>query len=113
LGFHYYAGERRVRLSPRLDADPLRGLWCVPTGWGRYTLARGDGAGRLELTADRGRLECSTIEIDGAGEVRGVEVSLGSRSLDGRLERRGEVTRLALAAPVTIASGETLDVVMR
>jgi hypothetical protein len=76
-------------------------------------LARAAGARRLDLAVDRGRLECSIVEIDGVGGAGGAEVVLGSRALHVGLQGGDEFTRLTLSEPVTIASGETFSAVMR
>jgi hypothetical protein len=76
-------------------------------------LTRSQGTARLDIAVDRGRLECSTVEIDRAGAGRNAEVTLGSKALRARVERSGEMARVALTEPVTLASGETLSLVMR
>jgi hypothetical protein len=114
LGFHYHAAERRVRLAPRLDADPLRGLWCVPTGWGRYQWSRRGGPGRLELEVERGQLECRVVEVAGrVGAVREAEAALGARRLRARVKPVAEGVRIELAEGISIPSGETLELVLR
>ena len=46
LGFHYHAAERRVRLAPRLAADPVRGLLVRAVGLGELHLDRAAAARR-------------------------------------------------------------------
>jgi hypothetical protein len=112
LGFHYHAGTGLVRLAPRLAADPLRGLWCVPTGWGSYLWSRGDGAGRLEIAVDRGRLDCGAVEVAASG-AGAAEVSLGARPLGARVDASGPLARIELTERVSIGAGETLRLQLR
>ena len=80
LGFHYHAAERRIRLEPRLAADPVRGFWCVPSGWGRYTWTRGGGAGRVDVAVERGTLECGVVELSSGRRDASRRVGRAARS---------------------------------
>jgi hypothetical protein len=114
LGFHYHAAERRIRLEPRLAADPVRGFWCAPSGWGRYTSSRGGGAERVEVAVERGTLECGVLELaSGRTTRRGATVELRGAQVPSRYRDAGELARVELVKPVSIQSGETLSVAFR
>jgi uncharacterized protein (DUF608 family) len=114
LGFHYHAAERRIRLEPRLAADPVRGFWCAPSGWGRYESSRGGGAVRVDVTVERGTLECGVLEVSsGRATGREVSVELRGAQVPSRYRDAGAMARVELARPVSIQAGETLTVAFR
>jgi uncharacterized protein (DUF608 family) len=111
LGFHYHAGEGRVRLHPRLETDPARGFWCLPTGWGTSLYSLGEDSALVRIGVERGALELRTLEVwvDGRG-FNDARLRIGVREIEGTVDPQGGFARVEPASPVTLGESETLDV---
>jgi non-lysosomal glucosylceramidase len=108
-GFRYHGREREVSVLPPVPAPSFRCFWSSATGWG--TFAFGKAGSPLRIRVLSGALPCRIITLPGGARLPQVSaVSLGDRIVRHTAERDGNVRRVTLSDPVTIASGQDLVV---
>jgi uncharacterized protein (DUF608 family) len=67
-GFFYNAADKSLEIAPALKARPFRGFWSAASGWGVFELgapARKGAPASLRIQASEGRLEFSSLAVEG------------------------------------------------
>lgn len=102
-GFEFDMARGHIGFRPaRMPDGRFRCFWSLAPGWGVVEL-RPDA---FALTVRQGRLTLRSVGLDLADRGAGASVRLGRRRVDARIE--GD--RIRLAAPVTIAAGQSLRI---
>jgi hypothetical protein len=102
-GFQYDATRQYLAFAPRINAEDFRCFFSTGTGWGLFSQSRtgADYAATIEVRGGEVTLSSLRIPADGA-----IQVAAGGARQPVRITD-GIVT---FAAPVTLASGQSLTV---
>jgi hypothetical protein len=107
-GFDYSALEETVSLAPRMKANPVRGFWSMPTGWGSFTQSVAADGATVEIEAARGEMACRQVKLAALGRTfASVRAELGGRSVNAELsaDESGVTVKLARSVKVTPDAG--------
>ncbi len=107
-GFDYSAPEQALALSPRLQANPFAGFWSVPSGWGRFEVARDGSRARLKIETRRGALACRRIRL-APGRYSSAQARAGQASIPAEAAADGEGTAVTLGSTVRITPAASLE----
>ncbi len=110
-GFQYSAPEQQVRLAPRMTANPCRGFWAIPTGWGLFTREVAASALEAVIEARRGKMACRQVRLASEeASFRSVTAELGGKPLAAELETNEPRTTVKLARSVSVTPGSPLRI---
>jgi uncharacterized protein (DUF608 family) len=111
-GFRYSGVERKLTLSPRLNAPTFRCFWSVPGGWGRFSQTVTAPSHTVEVEAVEGALPVTSLALGGNGKRTRKRVSarLGTESLAATLREEAKLRLVTFGREARIVPGQTLSV---
>ncbi len=113
-GFEYHGPRGHLGWAPRLTPEHFRCAFTAAEGWG--TLAQRREGGRqvntLGVRWGRVRLRTLALEAAEAAAPQAARVRLDGQELVATSRREGRRWVVELAAPVTVAAGQTLEVTL-
>ena len=62
-GFNYHAGEKNLRIQPRVSPEKFQGFWSTGTGWGTFSHTVQRRTTKVSLTVAHGELACRTLSV--------------------------------------------------
>ncbi len=107
-GFAYDGAQASLVAVPRLPHDRFDCFWATGTGWGTFSYRNQPAAGHFSLKVIEGNLSCRSLEITAKGNK--AVIRHGNAVLAGAVESRSKTVVVNLDAPLSLASGETLQI---
>lgn len=107
-GFAYDGAKASLVEVPRLPHDRFDCFWAAGTGWGTFSYRNQAAQGHFILRVIEGNLLCRSFEITAKGN-RAV-LRNGNATLAGTVEQRSKTVVVDLQNPLSLASGETLQI---
>jgi hypothetical protein len=114
-GFEHHGPKGHIGLAPRLSPDNFRGAFTAAGGWGSFQQQRSDAThvARLELKWGQLRLESLALHTRPGFQPRAAAVSVDGKEAECELHLDGSRALIALANPVRLQGGQTLEAVLR
>lgn len=107
-GFVYDGLTGSVTATPRLRRDDFKSFWATGGGWGTFALRKEAAKTEFTLNLCAGTLHCRTFELPSSGGS--VTVTRGDKPVSNRAVQRGDVLAVILAAPLNLASSDSLKI---
>ena len=110
-GFHCHAATGLLRFEPKLGAKDFAGPYVAAGAWGRFTQKQDAKGLTATLDVRFGTLDLAILELSQPGEkAKTTSVSLAGKPLEHRVEVRDGRMAIVLAHPVTMTTGQSLEV---
>ena len=93
-----------------LPAEAHR-AFTAAEGWGSFAQRLNASSQQVEIAVRWGRLQLKTIALRGVAATS-TQVSCAGRRLGAEVNPDGDIMRLTLTQPVTIAAGESLEITL-
>jgi len=102
-------------MVPNVAPDDFRAAFTTAEGWGTFSQKRDGAAQRSTIALKYGRLRLRTLVLQapGQGAPKQVTVTVAGKATPAKATLADGRVQLALASDVTLAAGQTLDVVIR
>jgi uncharacterized protein (DUF608 family) len=113
-GFGYHGPKGHLGFAPRITPDAFQCAFTGAEGWGSFSQQREAGKQTNRIEVQWGRLRVATLafEVAEGSEPAAAQVRLGDEAVAAELRRQGRRCSLVLSAPVSVAAGQTLEVVL-
>ena len=107
-GFGYDGPNASVIATPPAIHGEFRCIWATGTGWGTFALRRQQSGATFGLKVLAGSLACRSCEIAAAGTT--AKASSSGRTIENRLERRGDRVVVTFGEELRIGAGDEVTV---
>jgi uncharacterized protein (DUF608 family) len=113
-GFEYHGPRGHLGFAPRLTPETFRATFTAAEGWGTFHQGRAGGKQRVAIDVRWGRLRLRTLAVELAPGVSPAKVTvrLGDRAVAATHTCDGSRCTLTLGAEVTMAAGQSLEVLV-
>jgi hypothetical protein len=108
-GFRYHGPEKKVTLTPRINAAKFRCFWSAAAGWGTFTHSTDGDTCHATLSVDEGSLPVRSVNLTRRATATS-SAMLGGRALAHKVTHTGSTTSLLFAEEVSLRPGEILTV---
>nr|HPM80487.1 glucosylceramidase [Candidatus Anammoximicrobium sp.] len=104
--------QGHLAFAPRLTPEDFRAAFTTAEGWGTFTQKREGGKQTDTIELKSGRLSLHSLEFAVPDNTRPTQVTVtaAGQSLTVTVEVKSGRVRIALAAPVVLAAGQSLQV---
>ncbi len=109
-GWEYDGIAKTLRFTPRHTPQNFKSFWCGPEGWGSLHQRRNGKSQRNEITVSEGKLTITRLHLSPAATPKQAAVTAGGKRIAARVVPMGNLTGIALNAPLTVRRGEVLAV---
>ena len=111
-GYEYHGPQGHLAFAPRLTPEDFRAAFTTAEGWGTFTQKREGGKQTDTIELKSGRLSLHSLEFAVPDNTRPTQVTVtaAGQSLTVTVEVKSGRVRIALAAPVVLAAGQSLQV---
>jgi len=110
-GFEHHGPKQSIGFAPRLTPENFKGAFTSAEGWGSYTQKLAAGKLTAEIAVNWGSLNVKTIALAWESATA-AEVWYAGQPVTARFERDGQKVRLTLDQPVSIPTGEKLEITL-
>jgi len=113
-GFNYDGPAGMIGFDPVIGPENFRAPFTAAEGWGTFSQTIGKTEMKAELGVNWGSVSLKTFQLNPRDlKVKQVEVMLNGKKLNVKLLRQESGVSVELEAPVSIAAGQALTVVLR
>lgn len=110
-GFDYHAGEKSLRIQPRVTPEKFQGFWSTGTGWGTFSHTVQRRTTKVTLIVAHGQLACRTLTMNSkAGGEATSSVNVGTTTIAHELRTNGPELSLAFSQDVVLKENDQLTV---
>jgi hypothetical protein len=111
-GYEYHGPQGRLSFAPRLTPENFRAAFTTAEGWGTFSQNRSGGSLTATIELKWGRLRLNSLEFAVPENTNPTQatVTVAGQSPTVTMEANAGHVRIAFAAPVTLAAGQSLQV---
>ena len=108
-GFVYHGDRAHITAVPPGAGNNFRCFWSTGTGWGTYSLRRGQtGSLQFSIEVLAGNLPCRACTLAVSGTH--VTAQMGTKRLSARAEQSGKQTTVSFTELVSLKDGDQMQV---
>ncbi|MDF7825977.1 GH116 family glycosyl hydrolase [Pontiellaceae bacterium B12227] len=113
-GFTYNGPEGVIGFDPVIHPENFRAPFTAAEGWGTFSQTVGADEMKAELAVNWGKLKLQTIDLNPLDlNVSGVDVTYDGKVLKAKWIKSETGVSVELDAPVSIAAGKAMNVVLK
>ena len=114
-GFEYDGPAGKLGFAPRWQADDFKAFFTAAEGWGSLQQRRHERSqeNRIEMKHGRVTLHELTIELPEGAKVEGANITVGKRSVAGKVSQRQQRLTLTFETALVLEAGKSLAVTMK
>jgi hypothetical protein len=111
-GYEYHGPQGHLGFAPRLTPEDFRAAFTTAEGWGTFAQKREGGKQTDTIELKSGRLSLNSLEFAVPDDARPTQVTVAAagQPLTVTVEVKSGRVRIAFAAPLTLAPGQTVQV---
>ncbi len=111
-GYEYHGPAGHLGFAPRIEPADFRCAFTAAEGWGLYRQTRATGRQTGQVEVRYGSVRLSTLAFETAVPATGATVRLDGQPREATLTATGNRVVVALATPVVVTAGKTLEVTL-